>query len=187
MQQAMQDSFSEYVLCFYYPHKRNLDRSVMQQLASCRWVQEYQNVVLVGPTGVGKTYLACALGNAACRKGFRVLYKRSSRFFDELRLAHASGSWSALLRRLAKIDVLIIDDWGHGDVDEDQRRDLNELLDDRHGERSTILTSQVPIDLWHDRIGNPNVADAICERILHKAHKLQLKGASRRKDTLNEK
>lgn len=170
-----------------YPARRELDKAVIRQLASCRWVSERQNVVVTGPTGVGKTYVACALAEQACRKGHRAMYRRSSRLFDELRLARADGTYAGLLKKLTKIEVLVIDDWGSSKVDDDQRSDLMEILDDRYLAASTILTSQLPISKWHDHLADPNNADAICERILHNAHKLQLKGPSRRKEASSEK
>jgi len=170
-----------------YPARRELDKAVIRQLATCRWVSEQQNVVITGPTGVGKTYVACALAEQACRKGHRALYRRATRLFDELHLARADGSYARLLKKLTKVEVLVIDDWGNAKVDDDQRRDMMEILDDRYSAASTILTSQLPISKWHDHIGDPNNADAICERILHNAHKLQLKGPSRRKEAAVEK
>jgi len=165
-----------------YPAKRELDKSVVRQLATCRWVQEHQNVVVTGPTGTGKTYVACALAQAACRRGFRAIYRRAPRLFDELALAHADGSYSQLLARLAKVDVLVIDDWGLAAVKEQERRDLLEILEDRYGTRSTIMTSQLPPTKWHDHLGDPTLADAVCDRILHNSHRLALKGPSRRKE-----
>ncbi|MCC6811985.1 MAG: ATP-binding protein [Deltaproteobacteria bacterium] len=170
-----------------YPARRELDKAVVRQLATCRWVSERQNVVITGPTGVGKTYVACALAQQACSKGHRTLYRRASRFFDELHLARADGSYARLLKKLMKIEVLIIDDWGSSKVDDEQRRDMMEILDDRYSEASTILTSQLPVGKWHDHLADPNNADVICERILHNAHKLVLKGPSRRKEAATEK
>jgi len=166
-----------------YPARRELDRGVIRQLATCRWVQEHTNVIVTGPTGVGKTYLACALAQQACRKGFRVLYRRASRLFDELALARADGSYSRLLARFARTDVLLIDDWGLAPPAELERRDLLETLEDRYGTRSTIMTSQLPPAKWHDHLADPTLADAICDRILHNAHRIMLKGPSRRKET----
>jgi len=166
-----------------YPARRELDRGVIRQLATCRWVQEHTNVIVTGPTGVGKTYLACALAQQACRKGFRVLYRRASRLFDELALARADGSYSRLLARFARTDVLLIDDWGLAPPAELERRDLLEILEDRYGTRSTIMTSQLPPAKWHDHLADPTLADAICDRILHNAHRIMLKGPSRRKET----
>ncbi len=162
--------------------KRELDKSVIRQLATCRWVQEHQNVVITGATGTGKTYIACALAHAACRKGYRALYRRAPRLFDELMLARADGTYRRLLAKLAKLDVLVIDDWGLAPVGEQERRDLLEVLEDRYATRSTIMTSQLPTAKWHDHLGDPTIADAVCDRILHNAHRLVLKGPSRRKE-----
>jgi DNA replication protein DnaC len=162
--------------------KRELDRALVRQLAQCRWVQEKQNIIITGMTGTGKTYLACALAQAAIRKGHRVLYRRAPRLFEELALAHADGTFPALLKRLAKVDVLVIDDWGLAPPKDAERRDLLEILEDRYGARSTLLTSQLPTSKWHDHLGDPTVADAICDRVLHGAHRLVLKGPSRRKE-----
>ena len=170
-----------------YPVRRELDASVIRQLANCRWVQQQQNVVVTGPTGVGKTYVACALAQQACRQGHRAMYRRATRFFDELHLARADGSYGRLLKKLSKINVLVIDDWGSAKVDDEQRRDMMEVLDDRYLTASTILTSQLPIHKWHDHLADPANADAICERILHNAHKIALKGPSRRKEATVEK
>jgi DNA replication protein DnaC len=164
-----------------YPAKRELDRAVVRQLATCRWIEEHQNVVITGATGTGKTYVACALAHQACRKGHRAIYRRASRLTDELTLARADGTYARALARLARVDVLVIDDWGHAPMREQERRDLVEVLDDRHGLRSTIMTSQLPIAKWHDHIGDPTNADAICDRVLHNAHRIVLKGPSRRK------
>jgi DNA replication protein DnaC len=166
-----------------YPARRELDRALIRQLATCRWVQEHLNVILTGPTGVGKTYIACALAQQACRKGFRVLYRRSSRLFDELTLARADGSYARLLARFARTDVLVIDDWGLAPPSEPERRHLLEILEDRYGARSTLITSQLPPAKWHDHLADPTLADAICDRILHNAHRIALKGPSRRKET----
>jgi DNA replication protein DnaC len=169
-----------------YAAKRELDKAVIRQLATCRWVQEHQNVVITGATGTGKTYLACALSQQACRNGYRALYRRATRLFDELTLARADGSYSRLLKQLAKVDVLVIDDWGLTPPQEHERRDLLELLEDRYATRSTIMTSQLPPAKWHDQLGDPTVADAVCDRILHNSHRLVLKGPSRRKEEVND-
>jgi DNA replication protein DnaC len=132
-------------------------------------------------TGTGKTYLACALAQQACRKGYRALYRRAPRLLDELALARADGSYVRLLAKLARADVLLIDDWGLTPLRDQDRRDLLEVLDDRYGARSTILTSQLSPSKWHDYLGDPSNADAICDRVLHNAHRLVLKGPSRRK------
>lgn len=167
-----------------YPARRELDRAVVRQLSSCRWVQEHQAVLITGPTGTGKTYVACALAQQACRKGFRAVYRRASRLFDELRLAHADGSYVRVLSRLARVDVLIIDDFAIAPVSDEERRHLLELLEDRYGTRSTIVTSQLAPTDWHDYLADPTLADAICDRIVHHAHRLVLKGPSRRKEKL---
>jgi DNA replication protein DnaC len=165
--------------------RRELDKAVVHQLATCRWIAEHQNVVITGATGTGKTYIACALAQQACRKGHRAVYRRASRLTDELTLARADGTYGRALARLARIDVLIIDDWGHAPPKDQERRDLVEILDDRHGLRSTIMTSQLPVAKWHDHIGDPTSADAICDRVLHNAHRIVLKGPSRRKEDSN--
>jgi DNA replication protein DnaC len=161
---------------------RKLDRKKIRELSSCRWVDEHQNVIVTGKTGVGKSYLACALAQQACRKGYRAIYRRTSRLFDELRLAHADGTYPRLLARLARVDVLVIDDWGLSPLKDGERRDLLEIMEDRYGLKSTIWTSQLPVEAWHDHIGDPTVADAICDRVVHNAHRIVLKGPSRRKN-----
>ena len=167
-----------------YPARRELDKAVVRQLSSCRWVQEHQAVLITGATGTGKTYVACALAQQACRKGFRAVYRRASRLFDELRIAHADGSYVRVLTRLARVDVLIIDDFAIAPVSDEERRHLLELLEDRYGTRSTIVTSQLAPNDWHDYLADPTLADAICDRIVHHAHRLVLKGPSRRKEKL---
>jgi DNA replication protein DnaC len=164
-----------------YPPRRELDKAQIRQLATCRWVHEQQNVIVTGPTGVGKTFVACALAQQACRKGFSALYRRSSRLFDELALARADGSYVRVLAKLARIDVLVIDDWGITAAGEQERRDFLEVLEDRYGQRSTIMTSQLPPKTWHQHLADETLADAILDRILHNAHRIVLKGPSRRK------
>jgi DNA replication protein DnaC len=165
-----------------YPARRELDKAVVRQLATCRWVQEHHNVLVVGATGVGKSFIACALAQQACRKGFRAYYRRASRLYHDLGLARADGTYVRALGRLARIDVLVIDDWGLAPPQEQERRDLLEILEDRYGARSTIITSQLPPAQWHDHLGDAMLADAICDRLLHNAHRLVLKGPSRRKE-----
>jgi len=165
-----------------FPAARQIDKAVIRQLATCRWVAEHHNVVITGATGVGKTYLACALAQQAVRKGYRAFYRRASRLFDELALARADGSYPRLLKKIARADVLVIDDWALVRVGEAERRDLSEIMEDRHELRSTIVTSQLPVAKWHDHIGDPTIADAICDRLVHCAHRLDLKGPSRRKE-----
>jgi DNA replication protein DnaC len=164
-----------------YPASRKLDRAVILQLATCRWIDEHHNVVLTGATGVGKTYIACALAHQAIRRGYRALYRRASRLFDELALARADGSYAKVLRKIARADVLVLDDWALVQIGEAERRDLSEVMEDRHGLKSTIITSQFPVAKWHDHIGDPTIADAICDRLVHNAHRIDLKGPSRRK------
>ena len=162
--------------------RRGLERALVRQLATGRWIAEHHHVLLTGATGVGKTYLACALGQQACRHGYRVLYRRVPRLFDELALAHADGSYPHVLARYARIDVLILDDWGLTPLTEAQRQDLLEVLEDRDGTRSTIITSQLLRDQWHDYLGEPTVADAILDRVVHRAVAITLTGPSRRKE-----
>lgn len=164
-----------------YAGGRDVDRSMIRQLATCRWVEERLSVVITGATGTGKTYIACALAQQACRRGFRVIYRRVPRLFEELALARADGSWANALARFARVDILVLDDWGIAPLREPERRDLVEVIEDREGLRSTIVTSQLPVARWHDHIGDPTVADALCDRILNRAHRLELKGPSRRK------
>jgi len=164
-----------------YRHPRGLDKSLVLALAGCRWIREHQNVIVTGPTGVGKSYLACALAHKACREGFRALYLRAPRLFDDLALAKADGRYRRVLAAYARIDLLVIDDWGLTNLTEEQRRDVLEILEDRHDLRSTLIASQLPIEKWHKVIGDPTLGDAILDRLVHNAHKLALKGDSLRK------
>jgi DNA replication protein DnaC len=165
-----------------YPARRELDKAVIRQLTTCRWIEEHHNVILVGATGTGKSFIACALAHQACRKGYRAGYRRASRLFHELALARADGTYVRLLAKLARLDVLLIDDWGLAPIQDAERRDLLEILEDRYGVRSTIITSQLPPAQWHDYLSDATLADAICDRLLHNAHRLVLKGPSRRKE-----
>lgn len=160
---------------------RGLDKSVVLRLAGCDWIRNHQVVLIVGATGTGKSYLACALAQAACRHGLATRYFRLSRLLDDLVLARADGSYPKLLDRLAKTQLLAIDDYGMTPLNDAQRRDLLELLDDRYGQRATLVTSQLPIEHWHDVIGEPTFADAILDRLVHHAHRITLKGPSMRK------
>jgi len=164
-----------------YRHPRGLDKAVFRRLLSGDWVLAHQNVLITGPTGVGKTYLACALANAACRQGKTALYQRLPRLFDELTLARGDGRYAKLMASLAKVDVLILDDWGLALLDDERRRDLLEMLDERYQTRSTLITSQLPVATWHDSLGDPTLADAILDRLVHNAHPLNLTGDSLRK------
>jgi DNA replication protein DnaC len=164
-----------------YSHARGLAKTVVLELASSRWVQVQQNIILTGPTGVGKSYLACALGQKACRDGFSVVYRRTSRLFDEIAQARGDGTYPHLLRRLAKAQVLILDDFGIEPLTATQRKELLELLDDRYKVSSTIVTSQLEPKDWHAVIGDATLADAICDRLVHNAHRLRLDGGSIRK------
>jgi DNA replication protein DnaC len=165
-----------------YPARRELDKAVVRQLATCRWVAEHQQVLVTGATGTGKSFVACALANQACRRGYRAYYRRASRLFDDLRLARGDGTYGRLLAKLARFDVLLVDDWALTPLQDPERRDFLEILEDRYGHRATILTSQLPPGQWHDYVGEPTLADAICDRLLHNAHRLVLKGPSRRKE-----
>ena len=164
-----------------YRHPRGLDRSVLKSIVSCQWITKSQNLILIGPTGSGKTYLACALANQACRLGFMTLYVRISKLLQDFQIAKADGSYAKLLAKLAKLNLLIIDDWGLTPLTPAERRDLLEILDDRYNRGSTLITSQFPITTWHDLIGEPTIADAILDRLVHAAHKITLKGDSMRK------
>jgi DNA replication protein DnaC len=160
---------------------RGLSREVILSLCQNGWVTAHHNVIITGPTGVGKTYLACALAASACRAGMSAYYLRLPRLLHELHLARADGSYGKLLSRLAKYAVLIIDDWGLAKLPDRERRDLLELLEDRYDLRATIISSQIPVDKWHDLIGDPTIADAVLDRVIHNAHHITMKGESMRK------
>jgi len=164
----------------YYPG-RGLDRALIQHLAKCTWVREHRACLICGATGTGKTFVAAAFGNAACRENFSTRYYRVPRLLSDLALAHADGSYPRLLARVARIEVLILDDWGLAALTAAEGREILEVLEDRTERHGTIVTSQVPVDGWHDLIASPTVADAILDRLIHHAHKLQLKGESMRK------
>jgi DNA replication protein DnaC len=164
-----------------YQHPRGLDRKLMRSLAGSGWVKQHQNVLLLGPTGIGKSWLACALAQKACRDGFTVLHKRTPELFRELEVAHADGSFGRLLLKFSKVDVLVLDDFGMAPLKDAERRDFLEICDDRYQRRSTILTSQVPVEHWHEQIGDPTVADSILDRLVHNAFRIDLSGESMRK------
>ncbi len=164
-----------------YRHPRGLDKSLMRDLASCQWIKRHLNLLITGPTGVGKTWIACALAHKACRSGYSPQYRRLSRLFDELSYAHADGRYPQLMKKLARTDVIVLDDWGLAKLTAAQRRDLLEVLDDRHNRRSTLITSQLPVEHWHKIIGDPTFADAILDRLVHNAYRITLKGESMRK------
>jgi DNA replication protein DnaC len=167
--------------------KRELDRAVLRQLGTCRWIVEHQNVLITGATGTGKRYVACALAQQACRSGFRAIYRRASRLYQELALAHADGTLVRLLGRIARVDVLVIDDFAMAALPADRRNDLLEILEDRYGQRSTVIANQLDAKRYHEYLGEPTVADAVCDRLLHNAHRLVLKGTSRRKEEASVK
>ncbi len=163
-----------------YQSPRGLDRALFLKLAACDWIAERRNLLVTGASGLGKSWLACALGHKACREGFSVLYRRAPRLFAELATARGEGRLPRMLATLERTRLLIIDDWGMEKLQENQYRDFLEILDDRQGTGATLLTSQFPIKLWHDTIGNPTVADAILDRLIHNVHRIELKGESMR-------
>jgi DNA replication protein DnaC len=167
---------------------RGLDKAVVRALGACQWVRAKQNVIVIGMTGTGKSYVSAALAEAACRRGYRALRVRVPRLLDELAIARADGSYAATLNRLAKLDVLVLDDLLIAPLKDTERRDLLEVLEDRYDQRSTVVTSQVPTKTWHEMLADPTVADAICDRLVHNAHVLSLKGPSiRKKKGMGEK
>jgi DNA replication protein DnaC len=164
-----------------YQHPRGLEKAVMLTLASCQWIKDRRNVLITGPTGVGKTWVACAFGHQACREGYTALYLRLPRLFQELSIAKGDGRYPKLLASLAKTDLLLLDDWGLAVPSEENRHDLLELLEERHERRATLVTSQLPVEHWHEALGNPTLADAILDRLVHNAYKINLQGESMRK------
>jgi len=160
---------------------RGLDRRLVLQLAQGEWIRQHLNILVLGPTGVGKTFLACALAHAACRHNFNVRYQRTSRLLHQTTLAHADGSYPKLLDAFARVQLLVLDDWLRDPLTRPQSQDLLEILDDRYGRSSTLVATQVPIAEWHARFPDPTIGDAILDRLVHNAHRLALKGESRRK------
>lgn len=164
-----------------YQQPRQFEKELLRQLTHCQWIQQQRNVILNGPAGVGKSYIACALGHQACMMAFSVKYYRVSRLIELLRLSHADGSYSKLLERIAKVQLLILDDWGIDQLDRQARRDLLEVLEDRYSKTATIITTQLPVERWHQFIGDDTIADAICDRVINNAYTLTMTGESMRK------
>ena len=164
-----------------YRTPRGLDKSVMAHLGTCDWIRRHQNVIILGPTGTGKTYLACALAHKACREGLSTFYMRTPKLYNILAIARADGSYGKTLAKLARVSVLILDDLALAALTDPERRDLLEVVEDRNGTASTIITSQLPVENWHEMIGDPTIADALLDRLVHNAHRISLKGESMRK------
>jgi len=164
-----------------FRHPRSLDKSLMLQLASGQWIKEANNLLIIGPTGVGKTYLACALAHKACQLDYSALYFRLPRLLQQLDIAKGDGRYGKLLKNFAKTNLLVIDDWGLKKLIKEQSHDLLEIFEDRHRLRSVLITSQLPVDHWHEIIGNPTLADAILDRLVHNSYRINLKGESMRK------
>lgn len=167
---------------------RGLDKSLLASLSTCSWIRSHHNLIITGPTGVGKSYLACALGHKACREGLSVIYQRAGRLFYELGISRGDGRYLRQLKSLGQAELLILDDWGLTALQDEQRRDLLELAEERHSRKSTLIVSQIPIEKWHDLIGESTIADAVLDRLVHNAHKISMKGDSMRKQmakTLN--
>lgn len=160
---------------------RKLDKALFQQLSTCRWIAEHRNLLVTGPCGIGKSWLACALAQKACRDGYSVHYARVPRLFADLELAHGGGRFAKLFRTLTKANLLILDDWGPDRLSANHRRDLMEIVEDRYGSGATLITSQLTVDTWHEVIGEPTFADAILDRLVHNAYRLTLDGPSMRK------
>ena len=164
-----------------YRTPRRLDKALFQQLITCRWIAEHRGLLITGPCGVGKSWLSCALAQKACRDGYTVHYARVPRLFADLDLAHGDGRFARLFRMLVKVDLLVLDDWGPDRLSANQRRDFMEIVEDRHGRGSILITSQLPVPSWHEVIAEPTLADAILDRIVHTAYRLELDGPSMRK------
>ncbi len=168
-----------------YGSNRGLDKSQMLQLSSCQWIKEAHNLLVCGPTGVGKTFIACALAQKACREGHSAIYHRLPRLMNDLMIAKGDGRYSKLLLSLSKIDLIVLDDWGIAPLSADNRRDLLEILDDRYERKSTVITSQLPVDKWHRYLEDPTLADAILDRVIHNAYRIEIQGESMRKRKRN--
>jgi len=165
--------------------KRNLDKNQLLRLSSCDWIARNQNIIICGSTGVGKSFLASVLGHQGCQYGYKVLYRNCSKLFDELKIAKADGSYLKEISKIEKLDLLILDDFGLKPLDGNQRLMLLEILEDRHGKKSTIITSQLPVNKWYEIIGEPTIADAILDRLVHSSHRIELEGESMRKKYKN--
>lgn len=159
-----------------YVFKRNLDKGVCLRLSTCDWITKRQNVIIAGSTGLGKSFLASALGQQACQHGYKVYYRNCTKLFDELKMAKADGSYIKEINKIEKLDLLILDDFGLKPLDNSQRLIMLELLEDRHGKRSTIIASQLPVSKWHEVISDPTIADAILDRLVHSSHRIELDG-----------
>ena len=167
---------------------RRLDKVLFRELATCRWIKERRNLIITGPCGIGKTWLSCALGQKACREDLPTLYRRAPRLFEDLELGHGDGRFQRMFRALVKTQLLILDDWGPEKLNSRQRRDLMEIVEERYQNGSILITSQLPVEAWYDLIGEPTIADAILDRLVHNAHRLELDGESLRKTRIkNEK
>ncbi len=165
-----------------FRHPRNLDRSTIMNLTKCKWIKEQHNILITGLTGVGKSYIACALGHKACLEGYRSLYVRTSRLLSDLAVARGDGRYEKIMKTISKADLLILDDWGLNKLNEQERRDFLEIMEDRYDLKSTIITSQIPVNKWHELIGDSTIADAILDRLVHNSYRLELKGESMRKN-----
>ncbi len=168
-----------------YAQHRGLDKSMIKTLSTGQWIKEHLNVLITGPCGVGKSFIACALSHKACLMGYNALYVRAPRLFNDLALAHGDGRYTRMMKSLARTNLLIIDDWGLSTLTDEQRTDLLEVLEDRHNNQSTIITSQLPVKHWHETIGNATLADAILDRLVHNAYSIDLDGPSMRKKNQN--